>query len=356
MKRTDQALTSETVERRRPQMPKEPFPYRQQEVTFTNDRDAVTLAGTLTYPSAAGRFPAVVLVTGSGPQDRDESVFGHKPFLVIADLLTRQGIAVLRFDDRGIGRSTGDFSAATTADFARDARAAVAFLQAHPRVESRRTGIVGHSEGALIATMLASQMDQLAHVILLAGPGLPGDEILRSQTRAIAEAEGADQAELDAELKLMDTLVQAVKDGASSEQLDALLGQRVDKKKTTADREGAEAESTVAALRAQLPRLSSPWFRYFLTYDPRPDLRRAKCPTLALNGEKDLQVLARLNIPKIEAALRDSECGNFRCLVLKDLNHLFQKASTGSPTEYVEIEETFSPAAVQIIADWIKEH
>jgi len=332
----------------RPQHPKVPYPYREEFVKVKNPKADCILAGTLTLPKEKGKYPSVVLISGSGPQDRDESLLGHKPFLVIADHLTRHGIAVLRFDDRGIGESTGDFGAATSLDFASDVSHLVKFLSKHNEIDPDRIGLVGHSEGGLIAPMVASKLpDKVAHVVLLAGPGVDGATILESQWRTISEDIG-DAAPEEAE-KRTDAMkvVQAIKDGVAEEEVEKMIKELVD---------AEEDDAAANALSAGLDTMTTPWFRYFIKYDPIPALKKTTCPLLALNGEKDQQVLVDLNLPAIEQALKESGNDDFRCLEMHGLNHLFQECKTGSVREYQSIEETFSRKALEEISDWVLKH
>ncbi len=330
----------------RPQHPKKPYPYTETEVTFDSKAAGVKLAGTLTAPKGDGPFPAVVLITGSGPQDRDETLMGHKPFLVIADHLTRHGIAVLRFDDRGVGKSTGEHDKATSADFAEDVAGAVAFLKT--RKEIGKIGLMGHSEGGLIAPMVAAKTADVAFIVLLAGPGLSGDEILFSQGKALIK--GAGKSDEDAKTAR-----------AIQEKLFALV-----KKDATAEEVMTEADALVAALpekdrkefregggKARIGILTSPWYRAFIKYDPRPTLRQVKCPVLAVNGELDIQVLPKENLAEIEKALKEGKNPDVTIKEFPKLNHLFQTAKTGMVAEYGHIEETFAPEALEAVTAWV---
>jgi pimeloyl-ACP methyl ester carboxylesterase len=299
----------------------------------------VRLAGTLTLPEGKGPFAAVVLIAGSGAHDRDEKIFGHAPFLVLADHLTRQGVAVLRFDKRGVGQSTGDFAAATTVDFAADAEAGAAYLRSRPEIDRRRIGLLGHSEGGVIAPMVAERDPVIAFLVLMAGPGVRGDLIIMAQSRAVAAAAGAPPAALEA--------------GAANERgfLDALMAAKDQAAAETAVRALLKGKMPDAAIEAQIKVATSPWYRSFIAYDPAPALRRLRIPVLALIGSKDLQVPAEQNLPALRAAL----AGDPRAEVaeLPGLNHLFQEATTGAPTEYGQIEQTLSPAALDRISNWI---
>lgn len=329
------------MERRRPQNPTKPYPYREEEVRYENKAAGVSLAATLTIPSGKGPFPAVVLITGSGPQDRDESIMGHRPFLVLSDYLTRKGIAVLRADDRGVGKSTGNFLTSTTLDFASDAEAGVAYLKTRPEVDSHKIGLIGHSEGGMIAPMVAARNHDVAFIVMMAGIGVPGDEILAEQALLITEASGksADEAkQAQAQQREMIELVKQEKD-------DATLERKL--------REKLAGQVPEAQLGASILQLRSPWFRYFIDYDPAPTLRKVRCPVLAINGEKDLQVPPKKNLPAIRKALEEGGNQNVEVVELPGLNHLFQTAKTGAVSEYAEIEETMSPGALEKIAGWV---
>jgi pimeloyl-ACP methyl ester carboxylesterase len=334
----DQAV----LDLRRPQNPVKPYPYREEEVTYTNKAAGITLAATLTIPPGKGPFPAVLLIVGSGPHDRDESLMGHKPFLVLSDYLTRKGIVVLRADKRGVGKSTGDYAAATIADFVADAEAGVAYLKTRSEVDPRKIGLIGHSEGGIIAPMAAVADPDVAFIVLMAGSGVPGDQIIVEQLRLIEEAGGASKEKAD-------------KDAASEREVLAL----VEKEKDIATLDKQLREKFVAAgmpeaqIRASIKAVTTPWFRDFLAYDPATALRKVACPVLVLNGEKDLQVPPAQNLPAIRKALEEASNKHFEIDELPGLNHLFQTAKTGAPSEYAEIEETISPVALDKIASWI---
>ncbi len=337
----------------RPQEPKPPFPYAEEEVAYDNKTDNIRLGGALTLPPGKGPFPAVILITGSGPQDRNESLLGHKPFLVLADYLTRQGVAVLRVDDRGIGKSTGSVSNSTSAQFATDVLAGIEFLKGRKEINAKKIGLIGHSEGGLIAPIVAARSTDVAFIVLLAGTGLTGEEILYLQGERIARANGAGDPEVArqrAQQQLIFKAMREEKDNAAAEK--RLLAEFA--KLRAAAPEAEKEEYNEQALQAQLKQVLTPWFRYFLTYDPRPTLKQVKCPVLALNGEKDLQVPPTENLREIEAALKAGGNRDVTIARLPNLNHLFQNCKTGSPAEYVQIEETFSPAALDAIGAWVK--
>jgi len=340
---------------RRPQLPRPPFPYRSEEVVVESV-PGVTLAGTLTLPAGDGPHPAVLLVSGSGPQDRDETLLGHKPFLVLADHLTRNGIAVLRLDDRGIGRSTGSFAAATSEDFARDAAEAVRWLRARPEVADGAVGIVGHSEGGLIAPMVARGDPELAFVVLLAGPGIPSADLIVMQGQLIGRAGGDSERELERTAALQREMFAAIAQTADSAALHARMreiGARFQASLTPEER--AMPESSDATMQASIGALISPWYRWFVRYDPEPALRATRVPVLALNGALDLQVPADENLAGIARALAAGGNRDVTVEKLPGLNHLFQTARTGAPSEYAEIEETMSPVVLQRVTAWILE-
>lgn len=328
--------------RARPQLPRPPLPYRAEEVRFANGRAPdVTLAGTLTLPPGRGPFPAAILISGSGAQDRDESLLGHKPFAVLADHLTRRGIAVLRYDDRGFGASTGTQAGATSADFATDADAAFAFLRARAEIDRRAIGFVGHSEGGLIGPLAAADNPAVAYLVLLAGPGTRTSALMESQRRAIGQSVGMSEAELDRAAPLQQRLFAiAASDASAVDAEDAMLAAL-----------SADAAIPAAMRDGTIQRALDPWFRWFARYDPAPVLARIAVPVLAINGSLDRQVLAAENLAGIRAALARNR--DATVIELPGLNHLFQTARTGAIGEYADIEETFAPAALETISVWI---
>lgn len=332
---------------RRPQTPQPPFPYRAEEVAFDNPvASGVRLAGTLTLPEGKGPFPAAILITGSGQQDRDETMLGHKPFAVIADYLTRRGIAVLRVDDRGAGKSTGDFSKATSADFATDANAAFAFLRTRSEIRPDAIGFIGHSEGGMVGPIAMATNKQVAFLIMLAGPGTATDHLLLSQRRAIALGMGQSEAQIDRAEPVMAALFKALASGATYEE-----GLAAARASLTPDALAAIGAPPGTDPQLILSQISSPWFRYFFQYDPAPNLRAIRVPVLAMNGSLDRQVLPAENLAAIKAALKDDR--DVTIVELPGLNHLFQTARTGSLGEYADIEETVAPVALERMANWI---
>jgi pimeloyl-ACP methyl ester carboxylesterase len=333
----------------RPQDPVKPYPYKEEEVTFSNDQAHLSLSGTLTLPPGSGPFSVAVLLSGSGPHDRDETIEGHRPFLVLADHLTRKGIAVLRFDKRGVGKSTGNYAEATTQDFSADAQAAVAYLKTRKDIAPKQIGLIGHSEGGLLAPLVASHSSDVAWVVLLAAPALKGEDILLLQSELIMKVAGIDEEQISRTLDF-------------NKQTYALARQEIDpaafetKLNALVQSTGMGALVPPATLQAQVRTMASPWFRDILDYDPVPALQKTLCPVLALNGQKDLQVPPKENLSKIKKTLQDAGNKDFQTTELPGLNHLFQHAPTGSPAEYGAIEETVAPEALDAISDWVLKH
>ncbi len=342
------AKTDAPAEHLRPQVPTEPFGYFVEDVTYENAQaKGVTLAGTLTLPEGEGPFPAAILISGSGSQDRNETVFGHQPFLVLADHLTKQGIAVLRYDDRGIAESTGDYYAATSADFATDANAAAAYLMTRSEINHSAIGFVGHSEGGLIAPLAIHDNNTIAYMVMLAGPGTSSLQIARSQNRLLAQSQGTSEEEIAKSEKINTAITKVIAESKTTEeaktQIRAIL--------TPETMETMSInESQVKMIIAQS---TTPWIRYFMGYDPANFVPQITIPILALNGELDMQVPAKENLAGLSNLLKNHPDATIT--ELKGLNHLFQHAKTGAIGEYNDIEETFSPEAMQLIADWINE-
>jgi fermentation-respiration switch protein FrsA (DUF1100 family) len=344
-------------ELRRPQLPEPPFPYRSEEVRVESGE--VVLAGTLTLPDGEGPFPGVVLLTGSGPQDRDETLAGHKLFLVLADHLTRRGIAVLRLDDRGVGGSTGDLQDASLADLAKDAAAALGFLAKRPEVAAERVGLLGHSEGGLVAPLatIGDVGHPPAFLVLLAAPGVPAAEVVATQLGWMLRTQGvAPESSADAADALVTAGVSILRNGgdkgALSDRLRAVAATQSEGL-STSDR--TVVMRVAELLAAQFAALQVPQFQDFLERDPRTVLRAVRVPVLALNGGLDLQVSAEQNLTTIEEALKAGGNPDVTARTLPGLNHLFQHATTGNLMEYGQIEETMSPEVLEIISSWIAE-
>lgn len=355
------ARTDSIPVQRRPQEPVKPYPYLEEEVTYDNPDQGVKIAGTLTLPSSGGPFPAVLLISGSGAQNRDETIMGHKPFLVIADHLTRQGVAVLRVDDRGIGGSTGDLFAATLPDNASDVLSGVKYLKSRREIDAAKIGLIGHSEGGWVAPIAATRSRDVAFIILLAGPGVSGENLLYGQEEAMARAKGAspEMIALNRETaKRVYKIVKTQKADSTAERMVVQTLRSVQPKLLAAAHTPADsalARTWVDGIDQRTKLLTRPWFRYLLTYDPAPVLRQVRVPVLALYGGHDLQVPPAQNVPAMEHALRAGRDRDFTVLELPGLNHLFQNAPTGMIEEYPRIEETFAPSALDLIANWILE-
>lgn len=345
---------AEEPDLRRPQEPQPPFPYSSNDITFPNKDAGIELAGTLTVPDGDGPHPAIVLVSGSGPQDRDETLMGHKPFRVLADYLTRRGIAVLRYDDRGVADSGGDFAKATVSDFTSDTLAAVAHLKALKTIDSDRIGIAGHSEGGLIAPSAAVQSDDISMIILMAGPGVPLRDLLATQARDVLTGMGVTGEPRERQLTVQKELLDLIVANVGNEDLEQMVR---DHFKGLEDRFTEEQLTQLgyeeSAIEAQIKTLLMPWFQQFLLIDPAKDLRRVTCPVLAINGQKDIQVASQDNLRAIEQALLAGGNDDITIVEFPNLNHLFQTCKTGAVSEYSSIEETFNEEVMKRIADWV---
>ncbi|WP_455593335.1 alpha/beta hydrolase family protein [Bacteroides sp.] len=335
---------------KRPQEPQPPFPYKTEEVTFRNEEADITLAGTLSLPQQGSKSPAVVLITGSGPQNRDEELAGHKPFLVIADYLTRHGIAVLRFDDRGTAQSGGNFQTSTSIDFATDAAAALKYLRSRKEINPKKTGLLGHSEGGLIAIMQAAKDKNLSFIVSLAGPGVKGDSLMLKQAETIFKSQGmAEAAWLSLKPSLRERYAILTQD-KSAEQIKAEFHENVMKTippGTTVD------NSLRQRMENEINAMTSPWYIQFMKYDPTAALQKIKCPVFALNGEKDIQVDAAMNLKAIEENILSNGNKKVTTKMYPELNHLFQHCKQCTLTEYGQLEETISPEVLKDVANWI---
>lgn len=339
----------------RPQEPKEPYPYYSEDIHFKNQQAGIHLAGTLTLPKKKGIFPAVVLITGSGPQNRNEELAGHKPFLVLSDYLTKNGIAVLRYDDRGTALSEGDFKSATSVDLASDVESAIAYLKTRKEIDPKKIGLIGHSEGGLIAPLVATQSKDVAFIVMLGGPGIPGDKILQIQQKLIAEGSGVDKEEIKGTEEINKKIFDIVKKPSDIEQLKIDLRSNLQKflhKNPDFKKPGNMASDEF--IRLQIETYATPWMQYFIRYNPVNTLKKVKIPVLALNGEKDLQITPKENLNAIKKALRKARNKNMTIMELPDLNHLFQESETGAPQEYQKIEQTYSPMALKEVLHWLK--
>ena len=355
---------SMSVAGQRPQDPAPPYPYYEEEVRFQNKKDRIELAGSLTLPLTKGPFPAVVLSTGAGPQDRDETAYGHKPFRVLAHHLTRLGIAVLRVDDRGVGKSTGNFSEATSEDFATDALAGIEYLKSRKEIARDKIGLVGHCEGGLVGPIAAARSKDVAFLVLMAGPGLRGDQVVLGPG-------GLDREDgwLSDELFRRNRRTQEIIFGIIKEEKDPAVAEIRIRREAEVFREiattikerapesyKAVATKIAAAIEGQTKLFLSPWFRFYFAYDPRSSLMKVKCPVLAINGETDTQVPPKENLEAIREALEAGGNKDFTVRMLPNLNHLLQNSDTGAISEYEYIEETLSPLALETVSNWILQH
>jgi len=340
----------------RPQEPTS-FAYKQEEISFTNPKSSNTLSGTLSLPASGKVNKLVILIAGSGPNNRDEElkVFNQKPFLVWSDFLTKNGIAVLRYDKRGIGKSTGDYQKATTYDFESDVMAALSFVRSRPDLKNLEIGLMGHSEGGLIAPMVASVDKNIKFVILLAGPGVPIPELMVKQNYDAGKLQGLSDTQLKYAESLNNKIYKTVNDNKSlttaelNSKLEGLLTEEL--KANNSNKLTDEKIAQIA--KAQAPSITSSWFRTFLSIIPESNLSKLTCPVLALNGTLDFQVNAESNLAAIKSSLEKAGNKNYEVVPMEGLNHLFQKAKTGSLKEYGEIPESVNPMALNKVLDWI---
>jgi hypothetical protein len=340
----------------RPQEPHPPYPYKVEEVSFLNKAGKFSLGGTITRPSGEGPYPAVVLVSGSGSQNRDEEIFGHRPFRVLADFLTRKGIMVLRYDDRGVGSSGGSPAGASTADNAADARAAFEYLLQRTEVDSQRVGMIGHSEGGMIAMMMAAAYEDVNFIISLAGPGVDGKTLLLDQSEYISRMSGVPDSVVEDNRVVMNRVYDLM---ISNETYDGWAEEVIEftsehyRSLVSYDFSEEDIEQSRANLLGSVPESAYPWMRYFVKFDPSAVLGKIHCPVLAMNGQKDCQVLAEKNISAIREGLTSAGNMEVTTRIVPGVNHLFQPCTTGLPAEYGTIEITFDPESLEFIAGWI---
>lgn len=342
------------VQFNRPQEPKPPFSYISKDVVFENKEAKIELAGTLTLPDSTGVFPAVILIAGSGPNDRDETVFGHKPFLVIADYLTQHGFAVLRYDKRGIKQSKGDYASATTEDFATDAAAAVTFLKTLKNIDKKNIALIGHSEGGIIAPIVASKDKTVKAIVLMAGSGISGRDILLDQNKTGMTLGGLDSETIDVILPRINAVFDDIINWKNTENDRTILRDNLnfvwDKMPIMWQLKNKKEQYVNTNFRA----MSSPWFRQFIALNPATYLEKVKCPIFVLNGEKDMQVRFEENLSAIENALIKGGNQQYEIKAYPSLNHLFQECETGNVSEYGQIEQTISPEVLSDIEEWLK--
>ena len=338
----------------RPQEPKKPYPYDEEEVSYRHEKDNIKIAGTLTVPRGGGPYPAVLLITGSGSQDRNETITGHRPFLVLADHLTRNGIAVLRVDDRGVGGTDMGSLSATSENFAEDVLAGVGFLKQRKEIDPKMIGLIGHSEGGMIAPMAAARSKDVSFIVLLAGPGQRGEDIIYTQTELIYKAQGTHIDTTRHAIGLAKRINSIVKTETDAKRIEQKINEEIAAyDRTLGDLQKKLFEPAAGAIKASMPMYQTPWYRYFITFDPLPVLKNVKVPVLALNGELDLQVAAKENLDLIGAGLKAGGNEDVTLKAFPKLNHLFQGSQTGLPSEYGQIEETMSPEVLKTVSDWI---
>jgi pimeloyl-ACP methyl ester carboxylesterase len=344
----------------KPQTPKAPFAYTIKEFTYEGVKTKLTYGATLTYPNDQQKYPLVILITGSGRQDRDETIFDHKPFGVIADYLTKKGFAVLRVDDRGAGKSSGDFSTSTTADFALDVEEHIQYAKSLPMVDAKKIGLLGHSEGGLIAPMVAARDKSIAFIVLMAGPGVAITELMAKQNEMVLLSAGINQQAVDAYIplyeRLMKTIISMNDQQAAIDQSKKIVKQWFDQTdnafvKATTNISTEADINNFATTMAQT--LSTKWWKYFAAYNPQPTLQKLSCPVLAINGSADIQVPASINLKGIETALKKGGNKQFSIKQFEGLNHLFQKCSKCTVPEYGELETTIEPAVLDTIGTWL---
>jgi pimeloyl-ACP methyl ester carboxylesterase len=332
----------------KPQEPNPPFAYGEEEVTFTNHEANITLSGTLTLPKSS-TYPAVILISGYGAQNRDAEWNGHKPFLVLADHLTNLGVAVLRIDDRGVNKSTGDYYSSTSKDFARDVHSAVEFLRSRKDIE--QIGLIGHSDGAMIAPMVAAESPHVNFIVLLGAPSIPGSELIVERQVLIERKLGKSEDEIDRSKQYMTNLVRTIIEAKDVKHaLEEFAFKTKDDIPYDQIPKGTTREEFVSR---QIWMLSSPWFKFYFNYDPRVTMKKVTCPVLALTGELDVQAPPALNLPAIKTALAEGKNSDATVKELKTLNHMFQESKTGMIEEYSSIDQTFSPIALNEISEWI---
>ena len=349
--------TGEVLMMTRPQDPKKPYPYDEENVSYRNTADNVKLTGTLTLPPGGQtKHPAVILISGSGSQDRDSLIAGHRPFLVLADHLTRNGIAVLRVDDRGTGGSDLGSLTVTSENFMGDVLAGVALLKSRKEIDPKQIGLIGHSEGGMIAPMAAARSRDIAFIVMLAGLGQRGEDVIYTQTELIHRASGTDPETIASALVLMKSIIAVVKAETDEKRIGEGVNAALAKHASAMNESQRKAfEPIASSVKAFMPMYKMPWFRYFVMFDPALTLRNVRVPVLAINGELDLQVAWKENLDLIASGLKSGKNKDVTTKAFPKLNHLFQTSQTGLPAEYTTIEETISPQVLEVVSTWILE-
>lgn len=346
--------SGEIAKPNRPQEPKKPYPYDEEEVSYRNEKDNIKIAGTLTLPRGGGKYPVVLLITGSGAQDRNETIAGHHPFLVLADHLTRNGIAVLRVDDRGVGGTDLGTLSVTSENFAEDVLAGVNYLKQRKEIDPKMIGLIGHSEGGMIAPMVAARSKDVAFIVLLAGLGQRGEDVIYAQTELIQKTQGTPAETTKHTLALARKINAIVKAETDEKRIDQRINEELAAYEATVSETQKDLfKPAAASVKSYIPIYKTAWYRFFITFDPAPVLKNVKVPVLALNGEHDLQVPAKENLDLIGAGLKAGGNLDVTIKAFPKLNHLFQTSQTGLLSEYGQIEETMSPEVLKTVSDWI---
>ncbi|MFN8671843.1 MAG: alpha/beta fold hydrolase [Candidatus Sericytochromatia bacterium] len=336
--------------------------YNEEDIYFKNND--ITLAGTLSYPKNGSNFPAIILITGSGPQNRDEEIFGFKPFQIIADYFTQKGFAVLRYDDRGIGESTGSMMESDSQDFAQDVEKAIDFLKNRKEINPKKIGLFGHSEGGIIVNMVASKNKDVAFGIMLAGTAINGAEIIKDQSYFIGKAEGEKEEELKNNQELLNKIFKVIQNKNATNQDWANLKNNLKQEiKKQYDKMKPELKNQIkdfdkyseTTAEGMLSSYKSKWFNFFANHEPSDDIKKVNIPVLAIFGEKDLQVSAKLNIPKMKEIFKETKQTNYEIITINSANHLFQKANTGAVSEYEKLPKEFTPDLLDKVYSWIKD-
>jgi len=339
------------TERTRPQEPKKPYPYAEQEIRFTNFQTQFKLGATITLPSTPGPYPAVVLLSGTGQLDRDAKLYDHKPFWILADVLTRRGIAVLRIDDRGVGSSAGEADRATIPDYASDLVAGIAYLKTRADIKHDKIGLVGFGEGGVIAPMAAVESKSVAFIVLLADVGVDGRKTLIARSDAQSKTDGATEEELKAyrhfQMRALSLLVADHNPASANAALATAITQEIAKIPE------ARRPKVLGVMYEMANSYSTPWMRSFIALDPTPTLAQITCPVLALHGDKDSEMSADLHLHAIETTLKNAGNKDVTATTIKGVNHMMQTCKTGATTEYQELEETLSPLVLKMVGDWI---
>ena len=343
----------------RPQTPKPPFSYKIEDVTYYNADKTIKFGGTITIPSGTGSFPAILLISGSGQQNRDEEIYGHKPFAVMADYLTKQGYVVLRVDDRGVGSTTGDVQNATTADFVKDASASLNYLATRKEANKNKLGIIGHSEGGQIATMLAAERKDINFIVSLAGPGVPIVELMEEQSVAVFQSNGADSAFVSHYRTLYRGIIASINAAKDSNDAAIRIQESINQWKkgvspqTVMDMGLVSPKSESEYIQAYVNIYNNKWYNYFLHSNPQPYIEKLSCKVLVLNGEKDIQVLPATNLEGFRKSLKKSSSKKYDVKELKGLNHLFQTCNECHTGEYSTLDETLSPSLLTELSTWL---